>query len=83
MRSHYRQSRVNHHCKRALPMKKFIRGQLSAVIAIALVLVATNGSVFYFNTHQLRRNEQLVAHTHQVLAELKSTFSTIKDAEAG
>ncbi len=50
---------------------------------MASVLVAANGAVSYFNTSQLSKNEQLVTHTHQVLAELKGTFSTLKEAEAG
>ncbi len=63
-------------------MKKFITKQLT-VLGIASVLVVANGAVSYFNTRQLSKNEQLVAHTHQVLTELESTFLTLKDAEAG
>jgi two-component system, cell cycle sensor histidine kinase and response regulator CckA len=64
-------------------MNKFITKQLTAVIGIASVLVVTNGAVSYFNTRQLRENEQIVSRTHQVLAELEITFSSLKDSEAG
>ncbi len=64
-------------------MNKFITKQLTAILGMASVLVAANGAVSYFNTRQLGKNEQLVTHTHQVLAELKGTFSTLKEAETG
>lgn len=64
-------------------MKKFITKQLTVILGMASVLVVANGAGSYLNTRQLIENEQLVTHTHQVLAELKGTFSTLKEAEAG
>jgi PAS domain S-box-containing protein len=58
--------------------KKFTVG-----FAIAFIAVMVNALISYYNTNQLVENERRVVHTLQVLTELESTLSTLKDAEIG
>ena len=57
--------------------------QISIGIGIAVVLLVVNAVVSYRSISQLIQNERLVSHTHQVIGELESMFSTMKDAETG
>lgn len=57
--------------------------QISIGIGIAVVLLVVNAIVSYGSISQLIENERLVSHTHQVIGELESMFSTVKDAETG
>lgn len=52
-------------------------------LGVALVLLVANAVVSYRNIQQLIEDERGVSHTHQVLAELEATLSTLKDAETG
>ncbi len=52
-------------------------------LGLALALLVLNTVASYRNTLQIVENEQAVSHTHQVLAELTKTLSTINDAETG
>lgn len=52
-------------------------------LGATLTFLVINAIVSYRNMVQLYENERWVSHTHQVLAELKETLSTLKDAETG
>ncbi len=56
---------------------------ISAGFAAALAFVVTNAIISYRNTTKLIENERRVQHTHEVLTQLESTLSTLKDAETG
>lgn len=64
-------------------MNRLIFKKLTAGFAIALIAVIVNALISYRNTNQLIQNEERVVHTLQVLAELESALSTLKDAEIG
>lgn len=64
-------------------MKWFSTNKLTASFGIALVAVVANAAISYQNTLKLIQNDHRVIHTHQVLTELESTISTLKDAETG
>ncbi len=64
-------------------MNRLIPKKLTAGFAIALIAVIVNALISYRNTNQLVQNEERVAHTLRVLAELESTLSTLNDAETG
>src|SRR5436853_5365312 len=55
--------------------------RLGVVIMLAVLVI--NGFVSYRATRKFVENEQWVSHTHEVLAELEATLSTLKDAETG
>jgi PAS domain S-box-containing protein len=57
----------------------------AAVIGFALTLavLAIGGVLGVVNVRRLAANERMVAHTHEVLGELESLLSTLKDAETG
>jgi CHASE3 domain sensor protein len=48
-----------------------------------LALLVANTVVSYRNTLKLISNQRLVTHTQQVLTQLETTLSTLKDAETG
>lgn len=50
---------------------------------MALALLIVNAAISYRNTQKIVENEGWVSHTHEVLTELESTLSTLKDAETG
>jgi len=50
---------------------------------MALALLILNAATSYRNTLKLLENERWVSHTHEVLTELETTLSTLKDAETG
>ncbi len=56
-----------------------------AAIGFAMVLLTLVGSavVSLLNIHRLHEEDAWVAHTHQVLTDLESLVSTLKDAETG
>ena len=64
-------------------MNKSLTNQITAGIGLALALLIANTVVSYRNTQKIVENERWVSHTHQVLTELESTLSTLKDAETG
>ncbi|HYP19849.1 MAG TPA: PAS domain S-box protein [Chloroflexia bacterium] len=49
--------------------------------AVALLVLIVVGSLTFDNTVKLIKNDRLVAHTHQVLAQLGTTYSTVQEAE--
>lgn len=56
-----------------------------AVIGFGLTLavLVVGGVLGYANVHRLAENEGMVAHTHEVIGELESLLSRLKDAETG
>ena len=64
-------------------MKRSFTQQINISLGVALGLLAVNAAISYRNTLKLIENEQSVSHTHQVLAKLEQTISTLKDAETG
>jgi PAS domain S-box-containing protein len=64
-------------------MSRVISQKLTLGFAIALIAVIANAGISYRNTSHLVENEGRVAHTLQVLSELESTLSALKDAETG
>lgn len=64
-------------------MKKSLTGHITAGIGMALALLIVNAAISYRNTQKIVENKGWVSHTHQVLTELESTLSTLKDAETG
>lgn len=64
-------------------MRRPLAQQIKLGLAVALVLLLVNALVSYRNIRRLIENERRVSHSHQVLAELEETLSTLKDAETG
>ncbi|MEP0919956.1 PAS domain S-box protein [Leptolyngbya sp. DQ-M1] len=64
-------------------MKQSLVRQINAGFSITLVLVLINGVISYRNIFRLVDNERLVRQSHQVIAVLEDTLSTLKDAETG
>ncbi|MEG4395864.1 CHASE3 domain-containing protein [Microcoleus sp. BROC3] len=64
-------------------MKQSLTPQITAGIGMVVALLIFNAATSYRNTLKLVANERWVGHTHQVLAELEATLSTLKDAETG
>jgi two-component system sensor kinase FixL len=50
---------------------------------LAFVALLVNAGLAYVNVRRLVEHNDLVAHTHQVLAELEGVLSTLKDTETG
>ncbi|QEL16619.1 methyl-accepting chemotaxis protein [Limnoglobus roseus] len=57
--------------------------KLAAGFAVALTALLVVGAVSYRSMSQLIENAAWVAHTHEVLQELESLLSLLKDAETG
>lgn len=57
--------------------------QIILSLSAALVLLVGNAVVSYRNILRLIENEQQVSHSHEVIAKLETTLSTLKDAETG
>ncbi|MUL36097.1 CHASE3 domain-containing protein [Gloeocapsopsis dulcis] len=57
--------------------------RLTAGFFVVLAFVLGNAAISYRSTHKLITNEQAIAHSHQVIAELETTLSRLKDAESG
>jgi PAS domain S-box-containing protein len=51
--------------------------------AVAVAVLAANAAITYSNLRTLSENNWWVAHTREVLGELESTLSALKDAETG
>ena len=64
-------------------MKLNIRTKLIGGFVAALVLLVAISTVTFFNTNNLADNSAMIAHTHEVLAELEGIVSLLKDAEIG
>ncbi len=64
-------------------MTKLIPKKFTVGFAIAFIAVILNALISYCNTNQLVENAEQVVHPFQVLTELESTLSTLKDAEMG
>src|SRR5438132_2940452 len=58
-------------------------GKTTLGVGIVLVVLVINGFASYRATRKLIENEGCASHTHQVLGELETTLSTLKDAETG
>src|SRR5581483_1708004 len=50
---------------------------------LTLAVLLVGGVLGYANLRRLAENEQKVAHTHEVIEEMESLLSTLKDAETG
>jgi two-component system, cell cycle sensor histidine kinase and response regulator CckA len=62
--------------------KKWYRVQkLKAIFVLALAVVFTNAVVSYSNTVKLIHNQQWVISSYEVITQLESTKSTLKDTE--
>ncbi|BAY45419.1 multi-sensor signal transduction histidine kinase [Scytonema sp. HK-05] len=64
-------------------MRRSLAQQVKVGLVLALVLLFINALVSYRNIRRLIENQRSVSHTHQVLAQLEETLSTLKDAETG
>jgi diguanylate cyclase (GGDEF)-like protein/PAS domain S-box-containing protein len=64
-------------------MRLSIEKKIVAGFAILLAILLVVGLVSYRNTRKLIRASNLVAHSHDILDELDSALSAIKDAETG
>lgn len=51
--------------------------------AIVIATMLVNGALTWINVRNLRDNAEIVAHSHEVLQELKSLVSAVVDAESG
>ncbi len=56
---------------------------LTAGVAIIMAVLFANAIISYLNTRQLVYNNGWVQHTFQVISELETTLSLLKDAETG
>ncbi len=66
-------------------MQKLIRRmspQASANFGLVLVVLLVNGIIVYRNTNSLHATQGLVSHSQQVLVQIESLFSTLKEAES-
>src|SRR5947209_7670868 len=50
---------------------------------LALLVLAAIGALSYWSLSRLIKNNAAVAHTHEVLVELETVLSLLKDAETG
>lgn len=69
-----------------LPAKKHrVVGDLPVMLGLLAVVAffVASGIVSYVNTHTLREDSQLVAHTHEVISAIGRLESLLKDAETG
>ncbi|ARV62462.1 hypothetical protein BZZ01_30950 [Nostocales cyanobacterium HT-58-2] len=64
-------------------MRRPLAQQIQLGLVTTLVLLLVNALVSYRNIQKLSDNERQVSQSHQVIAELKETLSTLKDAETG
>jgi PAS domain S-box-containing protein len=58
-----------------------IERRITLGLAIALAILVVNALVSYRAARRLIDNDHWVSHTHEVLAQLETTLSTITDAE--
>jgi diguanylate cyclase (GGDEF)-like protein/PAS domain S-box-containing protein len=64
-------------------MKWTVEKKIAAGFGLLLAILLAVGLMSYRNTRKLIRDGNLVAHSHEVLDELDSTLSSVKDAETG
>src|SRR4029079_16272799 len=64
-------------------MKLSVEKKVVTGVGIALAILLINALISYRATRTLIDQEQLINHTHTVLAELEGTLSAVKDAETG
>lgn len=64
-------------------MLRSVPKKLTAGFFVVLAFVLGNAAISYRSTSKLIANEQSIASSHQVLAELETTLSKLKDAETG
>ena len=64
-------------------MKWSVGSKIGCGFALALVIAVVIGGVSYRNTSQLVESAEWVTHTYQVLENLETLVSTLKDAETG
>lgn len=64
-------------------MKRSLSRQLNLGFGFTLLLLLLNAVISYRNILKLIQNERSVSQSHQVIAELETTLSTLKDAETG
>jgi PAS domain S-box-containing protein len=64
-------------------MQLSIERRITFGLAIALAILIINALVSYRAARRLIDNDRLVSHTHEVIAQLETTLSTITDAETG
>ncbi len=57
--------------------------RLTATFLVALVLLLGNALVSFWNVTRVVDHDHRVAHTHEVLAQLRGITSALYDAEAG
>ena len=62
-------------------MQLSIERRITLGLAIALAILVVNALVSYRAARRLIDNDHWVSHTHEVLAQLETTLSTITDAE--
>src|SRR5689334_80241 len=59
------------------------RTRFISAFVVLLVFLGINGIISQRSTRKLIQNEQLVAHTHEVLANLDQTLAMLTEAESG
>jgi methyl-accepting chemotaxis protein len=64
-------------------MKWSVGSKIGCGFAVALAISVVIGGISYRNTSQLVESAEWVTHTHQVLEDLETLVSTLKDAETG
>ncbi|PIG95090.1 CHASE3 domain-containing protein [Gloeocapsopsis sp. IPPAS B-1203] len=64
-------------------MLRSVPKRLTAGFFVVLAFALGNAAISYRSTQKLIANEQAIAHSHQVLAELETTLSKLRDAETG
>ncbi|MBW4441014.1 MAG: PAS domain S-box protein [Plectolyngbya sp. WJT66-NPBG17] len=64
-------------------MKRSLSRQLNLGFGLTLLLLLLNAVISYRNILKLSANERSISQSHQVMAELEATLSTLKDAETG
>jgi len=64
-------------------MLRSVPKKLTAGFFVVLAFALGNAAISYRSTQKLIANEQAIAHSHQVLAELETTLSKLRDAETG
>lgn len=64
-------------------MKRSLSRQLNFGFSLTLLLLLLNAVISYRNILKLSENERSVSQSHQTIADLEATLSTLKDAETG
>ncbi|PPS42654.1 CHASE3 domain-containing protein [Chroococcidiopsis sp. TS-821] len=64
-------------------MLRSVPKRLTVGFFVVLAFALSNAAISYRSTQRLITNEQAIAHSHQVIAELETTLSKLKDAETG